>query len=67
MRWAGHVARTGEMRSTYRILVGKPEGDHTEELRISERIILQWVLWKDCGNLWTGCIWLRIATFAGLL
>jgi hypothetical protein len=24
MRWAGHVARMG--RSTYRILVGKPEG-----------------------------------------
>jgi hypothetical protein len=26
MRWAGHVARIGEKRSTYTILVGKPEG-----------------------------------------
>jgi hypothetical protein len=26
MRWAGHVARMGEKRNTYRILVGKPEG-----------------------------------------
>jgi hypothetical protein len=26
MRWAGHVARTGERRSVYRILVGKPKG-----------------------------------------
>jgi hypothetical protein len=26
MRWAGHVARMGEMRNVYRILVGKPEG-----------------------------------------
>jgi hypothetical protein len=26
MRWAGHAARTGEKRSAYRILVGKPEG-----------------------------------------
>ena len=26
MRWAGHVARTGERRGAYRILVGKPEG-----------------------------------------
>jgi hypothetical protein len=26
MRWAGHVARTGEKRNSYRILVGKPEG-----------------------------------------
>ena len=26
MRWAGHVARMGERRGVYRILVGKPEG-----------------------------------------
>jgi hypothetical protein len=26
MRWAGHVARMGKNRDTYRILVGKPEG-----------------------------------------
>jgi hypothetical protein len=26
MRWTGHVARMGETRNTYRILVGKPEG-----------------------------------------
>jgi len=26
MRWAGHVARTGEERGVYRVLVGKPEG-----------------------------------------
>ena len=25
-RWAGHVARMGEERGTYRVLVGKPEG-----------------------------------------
>jgi hypothetical protein len=25
MRWAGHVARMGEKRNAYRILVGKPE------------------------------------------
>jgi hypothetical protein len=25
MRWAGHVARMGETRNAYRILVGKPE------------------------------------------
>jgi hypothetical protein len=29
MRWAGHVARMGEKRNVYRLLVGKPEGrDH---------------------------------------
>jgi hypothetical protein len=26
MRWAGHVARMGEGRDAYRVLVGKPEG-----------------------------------------
>jgi hypothetical protein len=26
MRWAGHVACTGEGRNVYRVLVGKPEG-----------------------------------------
>jgi hypothetical protein len=26
MKWAGHVARMGERRGVYRILVGKPEG-----------------------------------------
>ena len=26
MRWAGHVARMGEKRGVYMVLVGKPEG-----------------------------------------
>jgi hypothetical protein len=26
MRWAGHVARIGEKRNAYRLLVAKPEG-----------------------------------------
>jgi hypothetical protein len=26
MRWAGHVARMGEVRGAYNILVGRPEG-----------------------------------------
>jgi hypothetical protein len=26
IRWAGHVARMGEKRNAYRLLVGKPEG-----------------------------------------
>jgi hypothetical protein len=35
MRWLGHVARMGEKRNAYRILVGKPEGKRT--LRIPRR------------------------------
>jgi hypothetical protein len=26
MRWEGHVARMGDRRGVYRVLVGKPEG-----------------------------------------
>ena len=26
IRWEGHVARVGEKRGVYRILVGKPDG-----------------------------------------
>jgi hypothetical protein len=26
IKWSGHVARMGEIRNAYRILVGKPEG-----------------------------------------
>jgi hypothetical protein len=29
MRWTDHVARIGEMRNIYNILVGKPEGKRT--------------------------------------
>jgi hypothetical protein len=29
MKWAGHVARIGERRGTYWVLVGKPEGRRT--------------------------------------
>ena len=43
MRWAGHVARIGERRGVYRVLVGKPEGkNHLENLGVDVRIILRW-------------------------
>jgi len=31
MRWAGHIARMGEGRGVYSILMGKPEGETTGE------------------------------------
>jgi hypothetical protein len=31
MRWAGHVARMGDRRGAYRVLVGRPEGKRTLE------------------------------------
>jgi hypothetical protein len=44
-RWAGNVARMGEKRNTYMILMGKPEGKRPpEDQEIDERIILKWIL-----------------------
>jgi len=41
MRWAGHVARMGERRGVYRILLGKPEErDHLGDPGADGRIIL---------------------------
>ena len=39
MRWAGHVARVGERRGVYRVLVGKR--DHLEDPGVDGRIILR--------------------------
>jgi len=42
MRWAGYVARVGERRDVYRVLVGKPEGK--EPLGgVDVRIKLRWI------------------------
>jgi hypothetical protein len=34
MRWAGHVARMGEERKVYKVLVGKPEGKTTWKTKV---------------------------------
>jgi hypothetical protein len=63
MRWAGHVARMGEKRNAYRLLVGNPEGkNHQEDQDIGYWIILGWILERWDGLMWTGLVWLRIRT-----
>jgi hypothetical protein len=42
MRWVGHVARVGEERKVYKVLVGKPEGKvPLETLR------RRWKVWSE--------------------
>ena len=54
MRWAGHVARNGEKRGVYRVLVGKPEGKRPlGRPRIEWRIILRWIFRKWDVGVWT--------------
>ena len=62
IRWLGHVARMGERRGLYRVLVGKPEGK-----RPLGMIILRWIIRKWDVVLWTGSSWLRIGTGGGRL
>jgi hypothetical protein len=41
--------------------------DHLEGLGIDRRIILDCILGKEHGKVWTGCIWVRIGTICRLL
>jgi hypothetical protein len=43
--WAGHMARMGEGRRVYSLLVGKPEGkNYSEDRDIDGRMGLEWIL-----------------------
>jgi hypothetical protein len=68
MRWAGHVARMGEGRGMYRVLVGKPDRkDHWGDPSVDGRIILRRILRKWDVGVWTELSWLRIETGGGHL
>ena len=67
MRWAEHVARMGEERGVYRVLVGKPERDQWEDLDVDEWIILGWISRRWDVGIWTGLGWPRIETGGGRL
>jgi len=66
MRWVGSVARIGESRGVYRILVGKPERPlGTFKCRLEDNIKMG-LQEAGCGAR-TGSIWLRIGTDGGNL
>jgi hypothetical protein len=68
MRWVGHVARMGEERNVYRVLMGKPEGKRPlgRPRRIWEDGI-RMDLREIAGGVWIGSSWFRIGTGGGLL
>ena len=60
MRWAGHVARMGEERGVYGVLVGNwRERDHWGDLGIDGWIILQLISRRWDVGIWTGLGWPR--------
>jgi hypothetical protein len=66
MRWAGHVARMGENRGVYRVLMGKPEGKRplgrpTHGWEDNIKMDFQEV------GIWTEWSWLRRGTRGGHL
>jgi hypothetical protein len=68
MRWAGHVARMGEEREMYKVLVGKPEGKRPlvrprRRWENGIRMILGRLAWGVC----VGFECLRTGTGGGLL
>jgi hypothetical protein len=68
MGGVGHVARMGEMRSAYKMLVGNLKGrNHSEDLGVDGRIILELTLGKYGGKTWIIFIWLKIGTRGGSL
>jgi hypothetical protein len=56
MRWTGHVARIGENRNAYRILIGKPEAK-----RSLGRPRRGWVDSIKIGLRWDGMDWIDLA------
>jgi hypothetical protein len=55
MRWAGHVVCMGDIRNVYIILAINMKGrDHLEDLGTEGKILLEWILGKYGGKVWTG-------------
>jgi hypothetical protein len=59
MRWAGHIARMGEKRNAYRLLVGKPEGKRP--LRRSKRRWLDTIRMDLVEVGWSDVDWIGLA------
>jgi len=61
VRCAGHVARTGEERGVYRVLVGKPVGKRPQG-RPRRRWVDNIRMELQEVSIWTGLSWPRIKT-----
>jgi hypothetical protein len=68
MRWVEHIARMGEKRNAYKLLVGMPEGKRPlgspRRRRVDNIRMDREVGW---GLDWTGLVWLRTGTGGELL
>jgi hypothetical protein len=68
MRLAGHVARKGQLRNAYKILIGKSEGKRPlGRPRHKWEVNINMYLWKIEFGVWIEFVWLRIWTGRGYL
>jgi hypothetical protein len=68
MWWVRHVARMGEGRNVYRVLVGKPEGKRPlgkQRCRWDDGLKVD--LREIGGGVWSGFTWFRIGIVGGML
>jgi hypothetical protein len=68
MRWTGNITRTGQrgMHVDY-WWESQKKRERWDNLNISGRILLKWILEWSNGIIWTGLIWLRIVSVVGCL
>jgi hypothetical protein len=67
MRWVGHVAGMGELRSAYKILIGKREGRRSLQRPRHGKIVLKYILKRYSVSMWSRFSWLRIGSSGWLL
>jgi len=67
MRWAGHVARVGEERGVYRVLVGKPEVRRPLGRPRRRWWTLRLISNRWDNGIWAGLSWPRIERGGGRL
>jgi hypothetical protein len=68
MRWAWHVARMGEERKVYKVLVGKPEGKRSLGRQgVGGKIGSEWILGRLACGVWIGFDCHRTGTVGGVL
>jgi hypothetical protein len=60
MRWAGHVARMGEKRNVFRLLVGKPEGKRPRSRSRSRRRLVDNIKMDLVQIGWGGVDWIGL-------
>jgi hypothetical protein len=60
MRYVEHVAQMGQKRNAHHVLVGKPTGDHLEDLGLDMKVEVNRICCKQIEMAWSGFMWLAL-------